>query len=221
MTHSDDQGLERLGEVAWLKIAEVNDIGAFADWGLPKDLFIPFAEQQYPLREGQYTLVKIYLDNQNRLAGSTRIDHWIVDDASDLVQGQEVTLMIADRTDMGFKAVINNRSWGLLYRNELFQDIRKGQVIQGYVKLIRDNDKVDLSLGKPGFDKKRIGSLGEQITEQLQANNGYLPLSDKSPPQDIYAAFGVSKKVFKQAIGALYKQQRISIEPGGIRLLDT
>ena len=221
MTNSDDLGLDRLGEVAWLKIADVNDIGAFADWGLPKDLFIPFAEQQHPLRQGQYTLVKIYLDNQDRLAGSTRIDHWIRDDASDLVTGQEVTLVIADRTEMGFKAVINNRSWGLLYRNELFQEIRKGQVTRGYIKLIRDNDKVDLSLSKPGFDKNRIGSLGEQIIDQLKANNGYLPHSDKSPPQDIYAAFGVSKKVFKQTIGALYKQQRISIGPDGIRLLET
>lgn len=219
MTTTNEQPLDHIGEVLWLKIADVNDTGAFADWGQPKDLFIPFAEQQYPLNEGRYALVKVYLDNQNRIAGSTRIDHLIRDDASDLVEGQEVSLVIADRTDLGYKAVINHRSWGLLYRNELFQDIRKGQVVTGYIKRIREDDKIDLSLSKPGFDKGKISSLSEQIIEQLEANNGHLPLNDKSPPEDIYSTFGVSKKVFKQTIGALYKQRQISIEADGIHLL--
>lgn len=219
MTTTNEQALDRIGKVLWLKIADVNDAGAFADWGQPKDLFIPFAEQQHPLQEGRYALVKVYLDNQNRVAGSTRIDHWIRDDASDLVVGQEVSLVIADRTDLGYKAVINHRSWGLLYRNELFQDIRKGQAIQGYIKRIREDEKIDLSLSKPGFSKGKISSLSEQIIELLKANNGHLSLSDKSPPEEIYETFGVSKRAFKQTIGSLYKQRQISIETDGIRLV--
>jgi uncharacterized protein len=214
-----EKPLAQVGQVAWLKVVDVNPTGAFADWGLPKDLFIPFAEQQYPLSEGQYTLVKVYLDNQNRIAGSTRIDHWISDDASGLQMGEQVSVIIGDKTELGFKAVINHRCWGLLYSNELFQRIRKGQVLSAYVKQIRDDNKVDLTLHKPGFDKAKIGTVGQQIISQLEAHGGQLPLTDKSPPQEIYATFGVSKKVFKQALGALYKQRRISLEASGISLI--
>jgi len=214
-----EQPLAEMGQVAWLEVVEVNQTGAFVDWGLPKDLFIPFAEQQHALRQGQRTLVKVYLDNQNRIAGSTRIDHWIRDDASGLKDGQQVSLIIGDRTELGFKAVINHRCWGLLYSNELYQPIRKGQVIDGYVKRVRADDKVDLTLNKPGFSKGQIETVSEQIITRLEAQGGRLSLSDKSPPADIYAAFGVSKKVFKQALGALYKQRRISLDGNAIELL--
>ena len=208
-----------LGQVAWLEVVSANDLGAFVDWGLPKDLFIPFAEQQHKLIKGRYTLVKIYLDNQGRLAGSTRIDHWIKDEPQGLKQGEKVSLMIADKTELGFKAIINHECWGLLYSNELYRRIRKGQQIEGYVKRIREDGKVDLTLNQPGFSKDKIGSVTEKILSSLEENDGFINMTDKSPPPEIYAAFGVSKKVFKQAIGALYKQRRITLESDGIRLV--
>lgn len=207
-----------VGQVAWLEIVEVNDLGAFANWGLPKDLFIPFAEQQHKLRKGQHALVKIYTDKQGRIAGSTRVDHWVKDDASGLGVGDQVSLLIADETELGVKAIINHRSWGLLYRNELFRQLRKGQQVTGYIKQVRPDDKIDLSLEKPGFSKGRLDTLGERIIEQLEAGGGQLALTDKSPPDAIYATFGVSKKVFKQALGALYKQRRITLHEQYIKL---
>ena len=213
--------LVEMGQVAWLEVVEANQTGAFVDWGLPKDLFIPFAEQQTILRKGQRALVKVYLDNQNRIAGTTRIDHWIEDDASGLQVGDKVSVVIADKTEMGFKAVINHHCWGLLYNNELFQRITKGQVIDAYVKLIRADNKVDLTLNKPGFSKGKIEDISQRIIDELQAHNGHMSLTDKSPPQEIYKTFGVSKKVFKQALGALYKQRRVSLASDGVRLSDS
>ncbi|MEH6585885.1 MAG: S1-like domain-containing RNA-binding protein [Halioglobus sp.] len=207
----------QLGEVAWLEVVSISNIGAFVDWGLAKDLFIPFAEQQHKLTEGRFTLVKVYLDNQGRLAGTTRMDHWIQDDAQGLKSGDKVSLMIADRTEMGFKAIVNNEYWGLLYSNEVYQKIRKGQQIDGYIKQLRDDGKLDLTLNKPGFSKDKIQSVTDAILESLQSNDGFIAITDKSPPPEIYAAFGVSKKIFKQAVGALYKQRLISLESTGIR----
>ena len=207
------------GQVAWLEVVDVTSLGAFVDWGLPKDLFIPFGEQQQELSKGRHTLVRVYQDNQGRLAGSTRIDHWIKDSSQDLKQGEKVSLVIADQTELGFKAIINHQCWGLLYANEMYRRVRKGQTLDGYVKRIRDDGKVDLSLDQPGFSKDKIESVTDAILAALNENDGFLALTDKSPPPEIYAAFRVSKKVFKQAIGALYKQRRIALESTGIRLL--
>lgn len=214
-----DQPLVQMGQVALLQIIDVTDIGAFADWGLPRDLFIPFGEQQYALQKGRNELVRVSLDNQNRIIGSTRIDHWIKDDASGLQAGDAVSLVIANRTEMGTKAIINHRSWGLLYQNELFRKVRKGDVIEGYVKKVRAEDKIDLSLSRPGFSKDKIGDVSAAIIAHLEAHDGHMQLTDKSMPQEIYAVFGVSKKVFKQALGALYKQRRVSLGPKGVALL--
>lgn len=208
-----------LGQVAWLRVVDVNSLGAFVDWGLPKDLFIPFAEQQHALTKGGHTLVKVYVDNQGRLAGSTRIDHWIEDVSQGLEQGQKVSLTIADRTELGCKAIINHEYWGLLYSNELTRDIRTGQVMDGYIQRIRDDGKIDLSVNQPGFSKGKMDDISTKILAALSENDGFLALTDKTPPPEIYAAFAVSKKVFKQAIGALYKQRVIALESGGIRLL--
>jgi predicted RNA-binding protein (virulence factor B family) len=208
-----------MGQVAWLEVVDANSLGAFVDWGLPKDLFIPFAEQQHTLSKGQHTLVMVYQDNQGRLAGSTRIDHWIKDDSRGLRQGEKVSLVIADKTELGFKAIINHECWGLLYGNEVYRRIRKGQVVDGYVKRIREDGKVDLSLDQPGFSKDKMEMVTSAILTSLKENDNFLALTDKSPPLEIYAAFGVSKSMFKQAIGALYKQRRIALESTGIRLI--
>jgi predicted RNA-binding protein (virulence factor B family) len=218
LTATTQQPLAQVGQVAWLQIVEVNDVGAFADWGLPKDLFIPFGEQQQEIHAGQRVLVRVYLDNQQRIAGSTRIDRWISDDAGDLKVGEQVALIIADKTELGYKAVVNQSTWGLLYANELFRSVRKGQTIDGFVKAIRKDKKVDLSLEKPGYKQSKIDAVAETILARLREHDGHLLLNDKSPPEAIYAVFGVSKKVFKQALGLLYKQKRVILDARGITL---
>ena len=211
----------QVGQVAWLKIVEVNEVGAFADWGLPKDLFIPFGEQQQDLHVGQSALVRVYLDNQQRIAGSTRIDRWISDIANGFTVGEQVSLIIADKTELGYKAVVNQNTWGLLYANELFKAVRKGQSMTGFVKAIRPDKKLDLSLEKPGYKQSKIDAVAEHILATLQEHDGHLLLSDKSPPEAINAVFGVSKKVFKQALGLLYKKKLVTLDARGITLMRT
>lgn len=209
--------LAQVGDIAWLKVVSLNYVGAFLDWGLPKDLLVPFSEQHHEMEVGRSYLVKVFLDDKNRIAATTKIDKLISDESVDFEVGQKVSLIIADKSDLGVKAIINNTHWGMLYENELFQPVRKGQKLDGYIKQIREDHKIDLSLHQPGYGK--VESLTDKILTKLKANNGVLMLSDKSPPEAIYATFGVSKKVFKQAIGALYKDKLISIDKSGIRLV--
>ena len=209
--------LAQVGDIAWLKVVSLNYVGAFLDWGLPKDLLVPFSEQYHEMEVGRSYLVKVFLDDKNRIAATTKIDKLISDESVDFEVGQKVSLIIADKSDLGVKAIINNTHWGMLYENELFQPVRKGQKLDGYIKQIREDHKIDLSLHQPGYGK--VESLTDKILTKLKANNGVLMLSDKSPPEAIYATFGVSKKVFKQAIGALYKDKLISIDKSGIKLV--
>lgn len=213
-----DRPAATVGQVAWLEVVEVNEVGAFVDWGLSKDLFIPFAEQQHALSKGRHTLVKVYLDNQGRLAGSTRIDHWIKDEPGNLTRGEKVDVIVGDKTELGFKAIINHESWGLLYSNELFQRISKGQHLEAFVNRVRKDGKIDLSLTQPGFSQGKMDKASAAVLAAMEANQGFLPLTDKSPPEEIYARFKFSKKVFKQAVGVLYKARRITLESDGMRL---
>jgi predicted RNA-binding protein (virulence factor B family) len=209
--------LAQVDDIAYLKVAALNYVGAFLDWGLPKNLLVPFSEQHHELEVGKSYLVKVFLDDQQRVVATTKIDKFVSDTADEkLSEGQQVDIVIADKTELGIKAIINNRYWGVLYSNELFQPVKKGQKLTAYIKQIREDLKIDLSLQPAGYGK--VLSLTESILAKLKANEGELMLSDKSPPEAIYAAFGVSKKVFKQAIGALYKQELIDIEKTGIRL---
>lgn len=209
--------LAQVDDIAWLKVVSLNYVGAFLDWGLPKDLLVPFSEQHHEMEVGRSYLVKVFLDDKNRIAATTKIDRFIADESVDFEAGQKVSLIIAERTELGFKAIVNNTHWGLLYQNELFQPLRKGQKLDGYIKQIREDLKIDLSLHQPGYGK--VVSLNDNILNKLKENDGVLMLSDKSPPEAIYAAFGVSKKVFKQAIGALYKKKLIALDKSGIRLV--
>ena len=202
--------------VAWLKVISIGRAGAFLDWGLPKDLLVPFSEQDYELEEGRYCLVRVYLDDQDRIAASTYLNHYISDEAHYLNEGDEVSLIIAGKTDLGFKAVVNEHFWGILYHNEVFQPLQEGQKLKGYIKKIRDDKKIDLSLNKTGHT--HVTPVTEQIIQRLEDNNGLLELSDKSSPEAINAAFGVSKKVFKHAIGSLYKERRITLTKTSISL---
>ena len=209
--------LAQVDDIAWLKVVSLNYVGAFLDWGLPKDLLVPFSEQHHEMEVGKSYLVKVFLDDFNRVAATTKIDRFITDESADFEAGQKVSLIIADKTELGVKAIVNNTHWGILYQNELFQPVKKGQKLDGYIKQIREDHKIDLSLHQPGYGK--VVSLTDTILNELNANNGILMLSDKSPPETIYAAFGVSKKVFKQAIGALYKKKLITLDKNGIRLV--
>jgi predicted RNA-binding protein (virulence factor B family) len=209
--------LAQVDDIAWLKVVSINYVGAFLDWGLPKDLLVPFSEQHHEMEVGKSYLVKVFLDDKNRIAATTKIDRFITDESTDFEAGQKVSLIIADKTELGVKAIVDNTHWGMLYQNELFQPVKKGQKLDGYIKQIREDHKIDLSLHQPGYGK--VVALTDTILIKLNANNGVLMLSDKSPPEAIYAAFGVSKKVFKQAIGALYKKKLIAIDKNGIRLV--
>ena len=208
----------QVDEIAYLKVVATTAAGVFLDWGLPKDLLAPFNLQRQKLELGRSYLVKVLYDEQYGIYATPKIEAYLNYEAFYLREGQAVELLIAEKTENGFKAIINHTHWGMLYHNEIFQPLRKGQKIPGYIKRIREDDRrIDLSLYPAGYAK--VEGITGEIIEKLHQYAGYLPLSDKSSPEDIYAQFGVSKKVFKQAIGSLYKQRLIEIEPEGIRLL--
>jgi uncharacterized protein len=205
-------------QVAWLRVVSLSHAGAFMDWGLPKDLLAPFSEQKTRMVEGRYYMVRLFLDESNRIAASTHLDDFIQDQGFYFKEGQAVDLLIADETELGVKAIIDHRYWGVIYKNEIFQVLQKGQSITGYIKKIRPDHKIDLALNQDKYGQK-VDHTAQNILEILAAHQGYIALTDKSPPQLIYKTFAVSKKVFKQAIGGLYKQHRIVIEEQGIRLV--
>ena len=208
--------LARTGEFACLRCKAATDVGAFLDWGLPQDLFVPFREQREKMKEGKDYLVYIYHDTvSDRLAATSRIDFYLNDDGDGFSEGQKVELLIAYKTDLGFKAIINKSHSGVLYFNEVFRKLKTGDHVTGFIKGIREDGKIDLTLNGPDT----ISALSETIFKKLKAAGGSLPLSDKSSPKAIAEAFGVSKKQFKKAIGILYKQRKIVIEKDFIRLV--
>lgn len=219
LTATTEAPIACVGEFAWLTVVSVNDIGAFLDWGLPKDLFLPYGEQKYLPEVGKRVMVKVLLhERTNRVIASTRVDSFVKDESEGLKAGQAVDLLITDKTELGFKAIVENQFWGVLYSNEIYEKISKGQRITGYIKRIRDDKKIDLTLSQPGYGK--ISVLSDQIIEALKEHDGFLMITDKSSPEVINNVFKVSKKAYKQAIGALYKQRRIALEDKGIRLIE-
>lgn len=209
----------QVDEVAWLKVVSLSHAGAFLDWGLPKDLLLPFSEQKGKMVEGRSVLVRLFLDEHNRIAASMLLDDFVRDEAFYHKDGQAVTLIIAEETELGFKAVVDHKYWGVLYKNEIFQPLQRGQVLSGFIKKVRPDRKLDLMLSQEKYGKK-VDATSDKILAVLAKHGGYIGLTDKSPPEMIYDTFAVSKKVFKQAIGGLYKQRRIVIEDKGIRLVD-
>jgi len=206
------------GDIAWLKAVSLSHAGAFLDWGLPKDLLLPFNECKGKMVEGRHYLVRVFLDENNRIAASMMLDDFIQDEAFYYKDGQAVELIIAEHTDLGYKAVVDNKYWGVLYKNEVFQPLKKGQKLAGFVKKVREDRRLDLILNQGKYGEK-VDSTAEKVLAILTKHGGYVALTDKSDPQLIYDTFGVSKKVFKQAIGGLYKQRKIVIEDQGIRLV--
>lgn len=217
LTATFTKPLAEVDEIAWLKCVSVSHAGGFLAWGLPKDLLVPFSEQRYEMVPGKYYLVKIFLDDENRIAATMKFEDLIIEESYYFKEGEKVSAIIAEKTDLGFKAIVNNSHWGVLYENEIFQPLKKGQKVTAYIKQIRPDKKIDLILQQPGYGK--VEELTDKILRKLRENDGYLALSDKSPPEQIYDMFGVSKKVFKQAIGALFKQKLIDLDKQSIRLL--
>lgn len=208
----------QVGEFASLKVVEINSIGVFLDWGLPKDLLLPFSEEKRQMKAGEYCVVHVYLDKRTRrITATARLDRYLDKVPPAYQVGQDVDLLVVEETDMGFKAIINNAHWGLIHKNEVFKFLRSGKQEKGYIKELRSDGKIALSLQPVGA--QLASSLNAQILDKLRANQGTLPVSDKSDPQVISDLFGVSKGNFKKAIGALYKDGQIVIHADRIELV--
>lgn len=208
-----------LNDFAMLKAIGNTKYGTFMDWGLAKDLLIPFREQNKEMREGYYYLIYLYLDEEtNRLVGSNKITKYLKNIKPELKEGDEVDLIIWNKTDLGVKVIVNGIHQGLLYNNEIFNELKMGDRTKGFVKLIREDNKLDISLQKQGYSN--IEPNAKKILEKLESNRGFLALNDKSEPNLISAALGMSKSTFKKSLGALYKARKISIDKDGIRLVE-
>lgn len=208
-----------VGEFAFMEVKSLSNAGAFLEWGLMKDLLVPFREQKMPMREGKWYLVYIRVDHvTGRIMASARIEKFLNNTPPEYEHNQEVDLLVADETDLGYKVIVNNLHWGMLYHNEVFRRLEKGERLKGYVKEVREDEKIDVSITPLGYGK--VEGIAGVILESLKAQGGYLEVHDKSEPELIYSLFRCSKKAFKQAIGTLYKQHRIQLEENGIRLIE-
>ncbi|MCW8983200.1 MAG: S1-like domain-containing RNA-binding protein [Gammaproteobacteria bacterium] len=207
----------QVGEFALLKVVTVNPYGAFLDWGMERDLLVPFSEQHHEMIEGRSYIVYIYFDEvAHRITATSRIDRYLDQEPPPYFEGEKVNLLIGGQSDIGTKAIINNAHWGVLYSDEVFEKLNYGQKTTGFIKKIRDDDKIDLYLHKPGYGE--VDALSQKILDHLKKMNGSMEITDKSPPEVIYEQFGVSKKKFKMAIGGLYKKRIIALEKKVIRL---
>lgn len=205
-----------LNDFAYLHINAVNNIGAFADWGLPKDLLVPFREQKSKLEKDKSYLIYMYLDEEtDRLVGSSKLNKFLNNSALTVKENDEVELIVWEATELGFKVIVNKQHLGLVYENEVFQSISPGDHLTGFVKLIRPDNKIDISLQKTGMEGLELNA--QTILKVLTENNGFLALNDKSEPEIIKTTLEMSKKAFKNAIGTLYKKRLITIESEGIR----
>jgi len=207
-----------VGEFKFLKVKAVNRFGAFLDWGLPKDLLVPFREQKAKMVEGGTYLVYVYLDDEtDRIVASAKVDKFLDNKIPEYEEGEEVNLLVAEKTDLGYKVIIEGLHWGMIYENEIFTPVETGQYLKGYIKKVRDDDKIDVSLQKEGYDQ--VDGISKNILDKLKEAGGFLAVSDKSPADMIYHMFGISKKNFKKAIGALYKKKLIKLSKEGIKLI--
>ncbi|MEI8142123.1 MAG: S1-like domain-containing RNA-binding protein [Chitinophagia bacterium] len=208
-----------VGDIAALKVVDVTSQGAFMDWGLMKDLFVPVSQQLSSMRLGGKYLVKLYLDKQTgRVAATEKIDNQISNDVLTVREGEKVKLQVYRESDIGYVVIVNQLHQGLVYKNEVFTHLHIGQMIEeGFVKKIREDNKLDIGIGKQGVEKLDDDQV--KLIQLLKLHKGFLPYHDKSSPEDIYAFFGISKKAFKMNVGILYKAKKIIIEEGGIRLI--
>lgn len=208
----------QIGEFAFLEVVDTTQFGAFVDWGLEKDLFVSLKNQKQRLQVGQKCFITPYYDEfSNRMCGTTKIGFLINNDELTVNENDAVEAIVFSKTDLGYNAIINKKHWGLIFRNEVFQPLQIGDTLSAFVKNIREDNKIDLVLQKSG--REQIDSVSENILNVLKENNGFLALTDKSSPEEIYQLLKISKKNFKKAIGGLYKQRMINLEEKGIKLL--
>lgn len=215
---STTKPLAEVGTFANLKVVDTNKVGAFLDWGLPKDLLVPFQEQKAPLHKGQRYTVYIYFDKvSQRIVASRKLDKFISNDPPPFKEGENVNLLIVAKTDLGYKAIIENSHWGLIFSDNVFKPLRIGHPIRGFIKKVRSDGKIDLSLREAG--NLHLDAASKKVMDALKKGDGFLKMTDKTAPDEIYEVFGVSKKVFKRTLGGLYKKRLITMEPNGIRLV--
>jgi predicted RNA-binding protein (virulence factor B family) len=205
-----------VGQFAKLRVAAISSSGAYLDWGLQKDLLVPKREQLVKMVEGKSYVVFVFLDDKTkRIAASSKLDKFLGFEPPNYAEGDKVDLLICEKTDLGFKAIVDNLHWGVIYKNEIFQKLHVGLQLKGYIKKVRDDLKIDLRL--QGSGQKGVGDVTQNILNIINESGGSISITDKSPPDEISAMFGISKKLFKKAIGALYKRSLISIEPDCIK----
>ena len=205
------------GSFGYLKAVKMTSLGALLDWGLSHFLLAPAREQKQVMEEGRSYLVRVVHDEKrHRIIASSKVDQFLDQSPVEYELGQEVELLIGAHTDLGYKAIVNNAHWGVIYENEVFQPLKKGDRLSGFIKKVRDDQKIDLCLQRPGYEK--VDDLAVQILTSLEKHGGYLAVNDKTSPERIYQLFNLSKKNFKKAIGALYKKKLIVFDGDGIRL---
>jgi uncharacterized protein len=207
-----------VGDVVYLKAVDVTRQGAFLDWGLMKDLFVPLSQQAVRMERGGYYFVRIYLDEQTgRVAATNKVSRFISNHELTVSVNDPVQLLVYRRSELGYNMIINSRHWGLLYYDDVFTELDEGDSFKGFIKEIRPDNKIDVALGERGY--KKVAGEEERILELLRENDGYLPYHDKSDPEDIYQFFGMSKKTFKMTLGALYKKQLVELTKTGVKLV--
>lgn len=208
-----------LYEFALLQVNAVNEVGAFLDWGLEKDLMVPFREQRQKMELDRWYIVYLNLDKKtDRLYASNKVERFLQNETISIKEGEEVDLVVYHKTDLGYTVIVNNTHKGLIFENEIFKELNIGDRLKGYTKKIREDNKIDISIQPIGY-KNFNDANSALIYKALLDNNGYLAITDRNTPEEIYAQFGISKKAFKRSIGALYKQKKIEIQPEGIKLI--
>lgn len=208
----------QLHQFALLRVASATEHGAFMQWGPEKDLFVPFAEQKYEMERDKFYVVYVYIDDlSNRIVGTSKIDRFLSNEGHTLEGGQEVEVMLYEESPLGYSCIINGKHKGLVYHSEIFQDVFIGDEIIAYIKQIREDQLIDISLQKSGF--KNVLSATDIVLEYLEKNNGFVNLHDKSSPEEISEKFGMSKATYKKAIGILYRHRKVVIKPDGVYLV--
>ena len=207
----------QVGQFAFLEVAWTNQFGAFLNWGLMKDLFVPFREQKMKMIKGNRYLVHAHLDEESyRIVASAKVERYLSKEKAPYEKGEEVECMVWQKTDLGFKVIVDNKYSGMLFKNEVFQEIRTGQKLRAFVKQVRPDGKIDLELQKRGVQK--VDDFSEVLLNFIKEQGGFTSLNDKSDAEEIYHTFSVSKKTFKKAVGELYKKRLIVLEEDGICL---
>lgn len=212
-----EEPLAKVGDFALLRVAWTNDYGAFLDWGLLKDLFVPFSEQEGKMVKGNSYLVYVTIDRKSyRIYASARLDKYLSRTKPPYETDEEVDIIVWRRTDLGWKVIVNGNHSGLVFANEVFRDLKTGDRLKGYVKRVRTDGKIDIVLQRHGVAGDDDSSM--RLLSAIEAQRGFLPLNDNSSPDEIYSMLGMSKKAFKRAAGKLYKQRLIIIDDDGLRL---